>query len=157
VSDTAVTFLGTIAVATAVMAVIQVVVIVGLALYGRKLASQVHRAVERLEDALRRLEARSDPILDTLTSVGTDVSHAASLARAQAEKIDQLTTNVSRRVDRTLDRAQRALTVPAREGIALGAAVKATLGSLREQRLERQVERRAARQARDDEQALFIG
>ncbi len=156
-SDTAVTFLGTIAVATAVMALLQVGVIVGLALYGRRVAEQVHRTAERLEGTLTRLEVKSDPILQKLSALSGDVSHAASLARAQAEKLDALTTNVSRRVDRTLDTAQRALTVPAREGIALGAAVKATLGSLREQRLERQVARRAARQARDDDHALFIG
>lgn len=156
-TDSAVTFLGLIAGASVVMALIQVGVIVGLALYGRKLAIQVQRAAERLESTLSRLEAGSDPILEKLAAVSADVSHAASLARAQAEKLDRLTTNLSRRVDRTLDTAQRALTVPAREGIALGAAVKATLGSLREQRLERQLERRAARQARDDDQALFIG
>jgi hypothetical protein len=49
--------------------------------------------------------------------------------------------------------AQRALSVPAKESVALAAAMRAAVGTLREARRQR----RAGRLGPDDDDALFIG
>ncbi|HXH06441.1 MAG TPA: hypothetical protein VNI83_07600, partial [Vicinamibacterales bacterium] len=70
----------------------------------------------------------------------------AALAAAQAERWDRLTADLARRVDETADILQKALVNPAREGLALVAALRAGLAALR------------GRGTRvEEEDALFIG
>jgi hypothetical protein len=142
VTDTAVAFLGAIALATVIMAVIQI----GAIVYGARLARRAERLVGKLEHDIA-------PIVERLTAMSADASRAASLAALQVEKVDRLVTDVSERVDRTMTAAQRALVVPAREGAALAAAVKATVSTLRELRQQQ----RARRIAGEEDDALFIG
>jgi hypothetical protein len=142
VTDLAVAFLGAIALATLVMAVIQV----GIIVYGARLARRAERLVGRIEHDIA-------PIIERLTSVSHEAARAASLAAHQVERVDRLVTDVSDRVDRTMATAQRALVAPAREAVALTAALKATVGTLRDARRQR----RAARFGTDEDDALFIG
>jgi len=74
------------------------------------------------------------------------------LATAQAQKIDRLVTDLTRRVDETSIIIQQAIVTPAREGMALIAGVKAALGALRGLR-----DFRGRHGSVDDEAALFIG
>ena len=76
-----------------------------------------------------------------------------ALATAQAQKVDRLITDVSRRVDETAGVLQEAIITPAREGLAMVAALKAGLGALRG---FRNMQHRHGRQA-EDEDPLFIG
>ena len=76
-----------------------------------------------------------------------------ALATAQAQKIDRLVTDLTRRVDETSALVQQAIITPAREGMAIVAALKAGLGALRGLR---QLHARHGRQA-DEEDPLFIG
>jgi hypothetical protein len=85
--------------------------------------------------------------------MSAEASRAASLAATQVEKVDRLVTDVTRKADRAMDAAQHAILLPAREGIALAAGVKATLGTLRRMRRDRA----AARHRGEDDDALFIG
>jgi len=143
VTDTAaVWFLGAIALATVIMAAIQV----GAIVYGIRLA-------RRTEVLVNRLERDVAPIIDRLTAMTGDASRATGLAVQQVQKIDQIVTDISTKVDRTMLAAERALLVPAREGAALAAAVKATVTALRE--LKRQ--QRAGRLRSEEDDALFIG
>jgi hypothetical protein len=142
VTETAAAFLGAIALATVVMAAIQV----GAIVYGARLA-------RRAEALVARVERDVAPIVERLTAMSTDASRAAALAALQVEKVDRLVTDVTLRVDRTMAAAQRVLVAPAREGVALAAAVRATVATLRELRRQR----RAARLAGEDDDALFIG
>jgi hypothetical protein len=135
-------FLGAIALATLVMAAIQV----GAIVYGARMA-------RRIEELVGRVERDVAPVIDKLQVMSGEASRAASLAALQVEKVDRLVTDVSQRVDRTMTAAQRALVAPAREGVALAAGVRATVGTLREIRRQR----RAARFGADDDDALFIG
>lgn len=142
-TDTAaVWFLGAIALATVIMAAIQV----GAIVYGIRLA-------RRTEVLVNRLERDVAPIIDRLTAMTGDASRATGLAVQQVQKIDQIVTDISTKVDRTMLAAERALLVPAREGAALAAAVKATVTALRE--LKRQ--QRAGRLRSEEDDALFIG
>lgn len=139
---TAVAFLGAIALATVVMAAIQI----GAIVYGARLARRTDRLVTRLEQDL-------GPIVERLNAMSADASRAASLAAVQVEKVDRMVADVAERVDRTMAAAQRALVVPAREGVALAAAVKATVTTLRELRQQQRVRRLGG----DEDDALFIG
>jgi hypothetical protein len=135
------TFLGVIATATLVMALIQV----GAIIFAARLARQVQQVVASLQHEIRPLVARA-------TAVADEASKAASLATVQAEKIDRLVTDLTRRVDDTAAVIQEAIITPAREGLAIVAAIRAAIGALRSLR---DLGQRPARA--EDEDALFIG
>jgi hypothetical protein len=132
-----------IAVATGVMALIQV----GAIIYAARLARRVEALVERLERDVQ-------PLLERLTALGTDAARAAGLAAGQVERADRLLTELGRRLDHTIAGVQRSIARPAREGAALVAAVRAAVLTLRDMRQRR---RRANSHGSDDEDPLFIG
>ena len=134
-------FLGIIAVSTALMALTQIGAIVVLA----RVAAQVRDVVTTLQQDIRPLIARATVIAD-------EAQKTATLATAQAQKIDRLVTDLTRRVDETSAIIQQAIVTPAREGMALFAAFKAGLAALRGFR-----DLRGRPGAVDDEDALFIG
>ncbi|HWQ00396.1 MAG TPA: hypothetical protein VNK92_07990 [Vicinamibacterales bacterium] len=129
-------FLGIIAAATLAMAVLQV----GAVLAASRLARRTERLVDQLAADVRPLLARASAIAD-------DAARAAALAAAQAERLDRVTADLARRVDETADVLQRALVNPAREGLALIAALRAGLAALRG----------ASGRRVEEEDALFIG
>ncbi len=134
-------FLGVIAVSTALMAVMQIGALVVLA----RVAMQVRDIVATLQRDIRPLIGRANQIAE-------DASRTAALATAQAQKIDRLVTDLTRRVDETSAVVQQAIITPAREGMAIVAALKAGFGALRSMRDSRG---RAA--GVEEEDALFIG
>jgi hypothetical protein len=141
VSDWNPVFLGIIAVATLVMALIQI----GAIVFAVRLGQQMQQLAASVQQDIRPLIARAN-------SIAEDATKTAAIATAQAHKIDRLVTDLTRRVDETSAIVQEAIVVPAREGIALVAALKAGLGVLKTIRYQRG---RAGRV--EDEDALFIG
>jgi hypothetical protein len=141
VNDWSQAFLGVIAVSTALMAVMQIGAIVVLA----RVAMQVRDIVGTLQKDIRPLIARANQIAE-------EASKTATIATAQAEKIDRLVTDLTRRVDETSAVVQQAIVTPAREGMAIVAALKAGLGALRNMR-----DVRGRPGGVDEEDALFIG
>ena len=141
-SDTAVAFLGAIAAATVVMALVQV----GATVYAARLARRVETLAGRLERDLQ-------PAMDRITVVSDQAAKAATLAATQMERVDRTLTLLGDRADVAAARMQRALGRPAREGVALAAAVRATVAALRELRRRR----RGGGAREDDEDPLFIG
>jgi hypothetical protein len=135
------TFLGIIAVATLLMALVQVGAIVAL-LRGARQAQQSIAEVQR--------DVR--PLIAKATAVADEASRTATIATVQAEKIDRLLTDLAVRIDETAGVVQQAIITPAREGMAIVAALKAGLGALRGFR-ERPRHGRSA----DEEDPLFIG
>lgn len=135
------TFLGIIAAATALMALVQIGAIVALA----RVATQVRDIVDTLQKDIRPLIGRANAIAD-------EAQKTAVLATAQAQKIDRLVTDLTRRADETSLIIQQAIVTPAREGMAIVAGVKAALGALRGLR---DLRNRAG--TVDEEDALFIG
>ena len=140
-SDWSQAFLGVIAVSTALMAVMQVYATLGLA----RVARQVRDIIGTLEQDIRPLIARANAIAD-------EASKTAALATVQAQKIDRLVTELTQRVDDTSAIVQQAIITPAREGMAIFAALKAGLAALRGMR---DVRGRAT--GVEEEDALFIG
>ena len=135
-------FLGVIAGATLVMALIQV----GAIIAALRLARQAQQVIQSVQQDVRPLIARA-------TAMAEEASRTIALATAQAQKVDRLVTDLSRRVDETAGVLQEAIVTPAREGLAIIAALKAGLGALRGLR---ELHPGQARQA-EDEDPLFIG
>ena len=135
------TFLGIIAGATLLMALIQVGAIVAIL-----------RVARQAQQTLAEVQRDVRPLIAKATVVADEASRTATIATIQAEKIDRLLTDLSVRIDETAGVVQQAIITPAREGLAIVAALKAGLGALRGFR-ERPRHGRAA----DEEDPLFIG
>jgi hypothetical protein len=134
-------FLGVIAAATLVMALIQVGALIALA----RVARQAQQALAALNQEIRPLVAKAGTIAD-------EASRTAALATAQAQKVDVLVTDLTRRVEDTAAIVQEAIITPAREGMAIVSALKAGLGVFRSSRDPRQRPPR-----HEEEDPLFIG
>jgi hypothetical protein len=141
VTDSSQLFLAIIAAATALMALVQIGAIVVLA----RVAMQLRDTVSTIQQDIRPLIARA-------TAIADEASKAAVLATAQAQKIDGLVTDLTRRVDETSIIIQQAILTPAREGMAIVAALKAGFGALKGLR-----DLRGRPRGVDEEDALFIG
>ena len=135
------TFLAIIAASTALMALIQIGAIVVLA----RVAVQVRDLMATVQRDIRPLIGRANALAD-------EAQKTATLATAQAQKIDRLLTDLTHRVDETSLIIQQAIVTPAREGMAIVAGIKAALMALRGLR-----DFRGRGGAVDDEDALFIG
>jgi hypothetical protein len=140
-------WLAVIAVAVAIMAVIQV----GMVVAGLRVARRIGRIASELESGVK-------PLIAHLTTVSSEASRAATMAAAQVERFDVLVSDFSNRIDQTLTTAQRFVTGPAREGMAIVAGVRAAVSALqglREASRRRSAVRSAA--GEEEEESLFIG
>jgi len=139
VSDSPSTWLGVIAVATLLIAVVQIGVLI--------VAGVLARRVARLS---RDLDQQVKPFFGHLETIGREASRAAALATVQVERADRLFADVTGRVEQGLDTVQSAMQLPAREGAALFSAFRAAFAAFRNP------PPRPARPRGDDEDALFI-
>jgi hypothetical protein len=139
VNDWGVVFLGVIALATLVTAIVQVAILVAAG----RVATRVERAAADVQRDMR-------PLIEHLDAIGRDARRASSLAAAQLERVDAMSADIAERLDRTLNTIQSAASGGVREGAAMLAAFKAALSVVRDFRAGR------ARRAADDEDALFI-
>ena len=146
-SPTAEILLGVIAVAVAVMAVVQVGAIVA----GLRVARRVEKLASDLETAVK-------PVLANLTALTQEATRAANLATAQVERFDRIVSDLTVKVDQTLTVAQQLVSRPAREGRALMAGIRAAVGALQGLREgSRRAPTARSRTLDDDEESLFIG
>jgi Holliday junction resolvasome RuvABC ATP-dependent DNA helicase subunit len=113
-------FLGIIDLATLVMALIQVGAIIAAMRFAR-----------RLQQMVTAIQEEARPLIARANSVAAEASKTAAIASAQAQKIDRLVTDLTRRVDETSIVVQQAVVTPARETLALLAGLKAGLAALR--------------------------
>jgi len=136
-------FLGLIAVATVVMAVVQVLLII-----------VAIRLVKRVDVMSSQVQRELGPLVERLTRVADNLQQASGLATVQVERLDRLFAGASRRADDTMSLVHGVVVGPIREGLAVVAAVRGILAALRSFRGAR-----AARAASkfDDEDPLFIG
>lgn len=134
-------FLGVIALATLIMAVVQVGVIVGLL-----------RTARQAQDVLITVQREVRPLIAKVSAVADEASRTAALATAQVQKVDTLVSDLARKVDETATVVQNAIITPAREGMALVVGLKAGLAALRGLRVARDRHRQA-----EEEDPLFIG
>ena len=144
-SDTGEIFLGIIAFAVMIMALIQV----GAIGAGIRLARRVDQIATQLDTEIK-------PLISNLTTLSGEAARAAALAAKQAERLDRVFGELVQRVDDTLAAAQEFVTGPARQGMAIMAGVKAVVESFRSLR-EASRRRSAPRPSVDEEESLFIG
>ncbi len=142
-----VVFLGVIAAAT----VVQAVVLVGLARAGQRLGRQV-------EDLRRRIDEDIRPGLESLTRVTHSLATISDVAAVQAQRLGDVMSGVLDRAEETVDFVQKMLLKPLGslsdvlallKGVRHGIDVYRQLGSAERQH------RGAARRYQDDEH-LFI-
>ncbi len=139
-STTAVVLLGVIAVATLVMAAVQV----GLVIVALRLAKQVQALRTSIELDLR-------PLVLNLSTASSSVVRVTELAVSQIQRVDRLFNDVALRLDDVTRLVQATLIAPLREGRALLAAVGAALGALGHTESSRD------ESLPSDDDALFIG
>ncbi len=133
-------FLGTIAVATLIMAIAQLGVLIAAGL----LARRVYRLLSQVERDLR-------PAFESVNAIARDASRAVALATAQVERADQLLGSAAAQIETALTGLQASLGVPAREGRALLNALRAAVEAIREVRRNPRSRRRS-----EEDDALFI-
>jgi hypothetical protein len=146
VSESGELYLGIIAFAVLVMALIQV----GAIIAGILLAKRVQRLTTQIEQDIK-------PLIANLTGMSSEAARAAALAARQVERLDQVFGEMAARVDQTLSAAQEFVVGPARQGLAVLSGVRAmveALKSVREASRRRQASRPGAV---EDEESLFIG
>jgi hypothetical protein len=134
-------WLGIIAVAVLVMAVIQVAAIV--------FAMSAARRIGQVAD---RLERNLNPVVSNLQTITSEAARMTTLAAAQVERADRMFADLSRRAEQVMA-AVPTLLGPAGKGLAFLNGIKAAIAAIHE--LRRSSRRGAAHP--DDEDALFIG
>jgi len=140
VNTWATVFLGVIAAATLITAVLQVVLLVA----GVSLVRRISRFVDFVEIEVK-------PIIGHIDAIARDASRAASLALAQVERADQLLSDTILRFEQTLSTVQSLIVGALREGNALMMGFRAVMAAVRGFQRRQSSRRRA-----EDDEALFI-
>jgi hypothetical protein len=134
-------WLGIIAVAVLVMAVIQVAAIV----FAMSAARRIGQVADRLEQNL-------NPVVSNLQTITSEAARMTTLAAAQVERADRMFADLARRAEQVMA-AVPTLLGPAGKGLAFLNGIKAAVAAIQE--LRRSSRRGAAHP--DEEDALFIG
>jgi hypothetical protein len=139
VNEWQVIWLGTMALALVVMAIVQIAVLVGAMRIGRDL-------LQTSQELRRELK----PLIEKANKVSDDARKAADMAVVQMERLDRMLASTAVRVDETITIVQSAIVEPVRQGAAIFAAFRAIASGLRG------LGDRAGHH-REDEDALFVG
>jgi hypothetical protein len=139
VTDWQLVWLGTIAIAVAVMAAIQVAAVFVLI-----------KAVLEAVKTVQKLQRDLTPLLEKAHRIADDAAKTSALAAAQAERIDALVTSATERVDETLQIIQEAIVNPIRQGTAFVAGLRAVIAAFKGWREK-------DGPVREEDDALFIG
>ena len=123
-NDWSVIFLGVIAVSTLVMALIQV----GAVIAALRAVRETQKVLTTVQELVQQ-DVR--PLIAKATTIAEEASKTVTMATAQIHKVDTLVTDLTRRVDETATIVQKAIGTPAKEGMAIFAAIRTGLGALR--------------------------
>ena len=134
-------YLAIIAIAVAVMAVIQMAAVV--------IAMRTSR---RVGDAVSRFENDMRPIVANLKSMSADAARTASIASAQAQRAEQLIGDLTTRVSDAVSAVEASVVAPAREAYAMVQGLLAALGAFRQG-----APAQGPRPSSEEEDSLFIG
>jgi hypothetical protein len=149
-------WLAIIALSTLVMAVIQV----GAIVVGARAARRIETTIGRVEQDLKPILEQANRILEQGHLVSTEAARMSALATQQVERVDQVFSDLSRRVDQTAAVIQQALVAPAREGAALISALRSTFAAIRGLRGGNGIRpggRSGPPRGVEEDDALFIG
>lgn len=135
-------FLGIIAAAVLIMAVIQV----GAVVMAARAAQNVRRLTSQLEHEIR-------PVLAHLQAAAADAKRSTAVVAGQVERVDGLVTDLSARLEQTFATIQTAVTGASHMSGAWIAGLKAVVSAIRD---IRDTPRRRQAPVEDDS-GLFIG
>ena len=148
-------FLGIIAFATLLMALLQLGAVIAAAKVARQAQEAIGKAQQAIvtaQETITSVREEIRPLIAKANAIADEASKTAALATAQAGKIDRVVTDLSQKVEQTSTFVQNAIVTPAREGLAIIAAVRAAMSVLRAGHDWR---RRTSRS--EEEDPLFIG
>ena len=143
-SETGELFLGIIAFAVLIMALIQI----GAIFAGIRLAKRVDQLATQLDQEIK-------PLIANLTALTAEAARTAELASRQVERADRLFGDMAARVDQTLAVAQQFVQGPAKNGMALLTGVQAAVSAFKGIREASRRRRTTSPGVEDD--SLFIG
>jgi hypothetical protein len=138
-------WLGVIAVSIALMAMIQI----GLIVVSLRVARQLSAAADDIRKEIK-------PLVEKVHRIADDATRATSLASIQIERIDQILSNTTARVDEGLSILRNAVGGPLRQGYAVALAVRAAVSAF-SRRSNRDTRRPSSAATREEEDALFVG
>ena len=133
-------WLGTMAIALAIMALIQI----GLIVAAIMVAKSAMRAVGDVRKEIK-------PLMDKVNRMADDAAQTTAMARMQMERVDQLVRQTADRIDEVSNAVQNTIIGPLRNGAAVIAGIRAAISVFGRRRGDR------GRPVREDEDALFIG
>jgi hypothetical protein len=140
VTDWQLVCLAIMAASLAVMATIQVgLIVVGL------------RAVKQLTATLDEFRREMKPLVAKVNSIADDAAKATSLAVLQVERVDRLIAATAAQVEEAVSILRNAMGGPVRQGAAIFMALRAVFEAFRSARP------RERGTPRDDEDAMFVG
>ena len=127
---------------------------VGAIVLGVRAARRIETTVDRVEADLKPVLEQAHKVLEQGFVVSSEAARMSHLATAQVERVDQVFSDLSRRVDQTAAVIQQSLVAPAREGAALVSALRSTFAALRGLRGNG---RSSPPRGVEEDDALFIG
>ncbi len=139
-TDASTLWLAVIAIAVLVMALLQLAAAVALARYAK-------RVMGITEDLQREIK----PLMGRVNAIAEEAHRATMLAGRQVDRVDELVTDLNRRIAETSAALQSSITGPLRSGTALMAGLKAVMAAFAASKRERSFERD------EEEDALFVG
>jgi hypothetical protein len=142
VSDWQVIWLGVMAAALVVMALMQV----GLVLVALRTSRQVTLSIENLRRDVR-------PVIDRVNRLADEAGRTTALALSQVERLDRFLAITTSRVEEVLTVVRASVGGPLRQGTALMMGLRAVIGAIRQWQDTRPA--RPARREEDD--PLFVG
>jgi hypothetical protein len=152
VNDWAVIWLGVIAVSTGVMALTQI----GLIVVSLRVARQLSETANDIRREIRPLVDKVNGIADKVGRIADEAGRATALATTQIERIDEILTTATARVDEGLNIVRHAMGGPLRQGYAIALAIRAAIAAF-SRRANRAADHTPAGATRDEEDALFVG
>ena len=108
------------------------------------------RAARQVTEAVQAMQRDVRPLIDNASRITDDAARVMALAVTQAERVDRVLADTSKRIDETLGIVQGAVVGPIRQGAAILAAVRAAVGAVRGWQGR-------SRAHRDEDDALFVG
>ena len=139
-TDASTLWLGIMLVAVLMMALLQHAAAIALARFARRVMSIT-------EDLQREIK----PLMGRVNAIAEEAHRATMLAGRQVDRVDELVTDLNRRIAETSAALQSTITGPLRSGTALMAGLKAVMAAFAASKRERSFERD------EEEDALFVG
>lgn len=147
------TWAGVIAVSVAVMALVQIVVLIGLAIAARRLmavADTTQRQVETLAADLKlrvgTVTDRVNAVADDVRGVTTRVQQVASTVSDGVQRVEQSVKTAGHKVAQSIDQVPGSV----KRGVPAGLAILAALRTVQQVRARIKADRRAAKTSLDD-------